>query len=203
MMKSEDYEHIKQLVSEIYEDYGLDILPIDIFGLITKMGFKLVFASDLLKNKQRKGKIIDTYNFCVLPNGFSFFNKEYGTQIIFVNDIKCKVEGQRFTAAHELGHILMGHQGFYHKTEEDKANYFAHYLLSPTSLAIIPEVYEAFSNNLECVKSVFYVSYSQAEIFQRYTSNRVKFSTVTPYSYETVINSHIHDSVINRISEWI
>lgn len=202
-MKFEDYEDIKFLTSDVYEDYGIDCVPVDIFALIEKIGFKLVFASKLLEKKRARGKIIDSYNFCTLPDGFSFFAKEYGTYIIFINDIKCKVEGQRFTAAHELGHILMGHQGFYHTTEEDKANYFAHYLLSPTSLTIIPEVHDAFANNLECVQSVFYVSYSQAEIFQRYTSNRVRISAENPYSYETVINSHIQDSVINKISEWI
>lgn len=201
-MKSDDYEDIKQLVSEVYEDYGIDCVPVDIFSLIEKMGFKLVFSSVLLKKKKARDKVIDIYNFCKLPDGFSFYCKEYNTYFIFVNDLTCTIERQRFSVAHELGHILMGHKGFYFKTEEDKADYFAHYLLSLTSLVIIPEVYDKFVNNLECVQSVFYVSLSQADIFLRYSFNRLKVEDGTIYSYETVINSHIQDSVINKILEW-
>jgi len=197
-----DYESIKQLTSDIYEDYDLNNLPIDIFNLVTRMGFKLAFASNLMKNKIKNGKIIDKYLFCTLPDGFSFKYDEKETYVIFVNDIKCKKEAQRFTCAHELGHILLGHKGFYHKTEEDQANYFAHYLLSPTSLAIIPEFYDKFINNLECIQYVFGISYSQSEIANRYYFNRKRISEDITYSYETVINSHLYNSVIKRIDKW-
>jgi len=200
-MNSLDYENIKQLISDIYEDYDLNNLPLDIFNLVRRMGFKLLFASNLMKNKIKKGKIIDKYNFYTLPDGFSFKYGEKETYIIFVNDIKNKKEAQRFTCAHELGHILLGHKGFYHKIEEDQTNYFAHYLLSPTSLAIIPEIYDKFINNLECIQYVFGISYSHAEITNRYYFNRKRISEDITYSYETVINSHLYKSIKERIDK--
>lgn len=54
-MLSQDYEDIKELVSNIYEDYEINNVPVDIFGLINQMSFKLVYASNLLKNKLNKG----------------------------------------------------------------------------------------------------------------------------------------------------
>jgi len=201
-MNSLDYENIKQLISDIYEDYDLNNLPLDIFALVTRMGFELAFASNLIKNKIKKGKIIDNYLFYTLPDGFSFKYNKKETYIIFVNDIKCKKEAQRFTCAHELGHILLTHKGFYHKSEEDQANYFAHYLLSPTSLAIIPEIYDKFINDLECIQYVFGISYSHAEITNRYYFNRKRISEDIIYPYETIINSHLYNSVVKRINEW-
>ena len=57
-MKGADYERIKEKIGEVFEENSdfLNTIPIDVFGLARKMGFKLIKASDLLKKRFEKAK---------------------------------------------------------------------------------------------------------------------------------------------------
>lgn len=120
-MNYKNYQQSRDKAWRIIIDQNISALPVKIVPLCRDLGVQVK-----LYEPQN-----DSDGFC----------KIYGdTPIIFVNK-NCSIERQRFTAAHELGHILLGHVGRYHLVNrepspkdneiEQAANVFASRLLAP------------------------------------------------------------------------
>ena len=116
-----DYKISRNLAWEIILREGITELPVRIVPLCRQMGIRVVLHDDPMHGDGYSG-IFES-----VPH-------------IFVNRA-CYRPRQRFTAAHELGHILLGHVGTYRLVNrepsatdnpiEQAANVFASRLLAP------------------------------------------------------------------------
>jgi Zn-dependent peptidase ImmA (M78 family) len=79
----------------------------------------------------------------------------------------------RFSLAHELGHIYLGHDSDGY-TEEIEANNFASHLLAPD--AVLERVLRRFdSAEIEATRNTFGLSWEAAEIKVNNVANKVRF----------------------------
>ncbi len=120
-MNYKKYQNARNLSWEILIREGISELPVSV-GKICK----------------RLGIVLKYYDGHAGGDGYSTYIK--GRPTIFVNR-NCSEARKRFTAAHELGHILLGHVGVYDLVNrepaptdnpiEHEANVFASRLLAP------------------------------------------------------------------------
>lgn len=120
-MNYRDYKISRDLAWQVLLNEGVTELPVKIGPLCRQMEIQLRAYSSTDGN-DGKSTIID------------------GEAVIFVSN-NCTHARQRFTAAHELGHILLGHVGEYQLVNrepsskdnpiEQAANVFASRLLAP------------------------------------------------------------------------
>jgi len=197
---NKNYEEIKIMIADIYEDYNIHALPIDIFELIKQMGFRIVFVSE--KKDKLYPKTDSKYVYYPIHNGLAIIGNQSSERVIFVDDIDTSICFQRFSAAHELGHHELSNFDFPYNESEVQSNFFAHYLLSPTSIAIIPEIYDKLSNNLKLMQYVFNISKDHARITNRYFAKRKQLGNHMVFDYEEIINSYLIDSIKQRIKKY-
>lgn len=120
-MNYNDYKISRDLSWQILLNEGVTELPVMVGALCRQMGIALRYFTPIDDN-----------------DGYSTIIN--GQAMIFVSD-QCIPTRQRFTAAHELGHILLGHVGKYQLVNrepdsqdnpiEQAANVFASRLLAP------------------------------------------------------------------------
>lgn len=120
-MNYKDYTNAKNLAWSILIQEKICELPINIVGLCRNLGIPVKYYAPKDDN-----------------DGKSLFVN--GTPVILVSK-DCSVQRKRFTIAHELGHILLGHVGKYKLVNrepspcdnpiESEANVFASRLLAP------------------------------------------------------------------------
>lgn len=128
-MRLEDsrYEEIKQIITEILSDYSISSLPIDVFSLAERMGIKIYKYSEFSIEKQI---IIISAS----QDGMSCYLTESKRYVILYND-EMDANRVRFTIAHEIGHVVLGHK--YSTDEaESEADFFARNLLVPMGILI-------------------------------------------------------------------
>ena len=147
MVYSADYERIKIKIGELFEENAdfLTSVPINVFGLARKMGFRLIKASDRLNVGMNKVNEFLEINKTKEIFGYTFFDIKNCEYVIYYDDINAGNNKQRFSVAHEIGHIVLGHvdEGIENSSEaEDEANYFAGYLLCPDCLSMNEEFYQ-------------------------------------------------------------
>ena len=127
-MQYEDYKKSRDLAWQILINHNISNLPVKVGDICKAMHIRIISYS--------KGrtyiKDFDTYAHSESNDGFTYQNN------IFYNE-QCTVQRQRFTVAHELGHILLHNEsGIYNREPsandnpiEQEANVFASRLLAP------------------------------------------------------------------------
>ncbi|MDY4818813.1 MAG: ImmA/IrrE family metallo-endopeptidase [Bacilli bacterium] len=196
-LASQRYEQIKETIAEFLEDYDVKKIPVDVFELARKMNIKLVFASEILERHPKK---VDEYLLFSFPNSYLYYDPETQKFIIYIDDVGTRWKRQRFSLAHELVHIILGHTE-QNEENEAEANFGATYLLAPTSLALMhlnnDKLFDAF-----IVGKIFDVSEPEAQIIVRYNSNRVCYCDLKAKHYEKTINNLFKDSLNHMISKF-
>lgn len=191
------YEEIKRTVGEFLEDYDISKIPVDVFGLARKMQIKIVFASKLLKKHPKK---IDEYVLFKYPNSFLYYNPDNQQFAIYIDDVGNKKRRQRFSLAHELMHIILGHTE-QNEQNETEANFGATYLLAPTSLVLVMPKEDALLLP-EVVSDIFDVSLPAAIVAVRYNLNRLSLSNLDESKYEKMINNLLRESFILQVRKY-
>ena len=196
-LSDQKYEEIKKIIAGFLEDYDVKKIPVDVFGLAEKMRIKIVFASEILDRHPKKTNEYVIYSY---PHSYLYYDPEAQRFIIYIDDVGTKKKRQRFSLAHELMHIILGHAE-QNAINEAEANFGATYLLAPTSLALIV-LEEQILFTPKIVEDIFDVSGPEAEIIVRYNSNRVSLSDLNERDYEKTINGLLKESLNNRISRY-
>ena len=121
------YKQSRDFAWQILLEHDIRELPVKVSSICKSLGITII--------SYEKGKDIiaaaELSRQCNDNDGFSFRN------VIFYNQ-NCTVDRQRFTVAHELGHIVMHTEGLYNREPspndnpiEHEANVFASRLLAP------------------------------------------------------------------------
>ncbi|MBO5060276.1 MAG: ImmA/IrrE family metallo-endopeptidase [Clostridia bacterium] len=122
------YKQSRNAAWQILIDYNIRSLPVKVSSICRDMGIKIIDydrGNEMIKYCKLEER-------CQNNDGFTFENA------IFYNN-KCVIGRQRFTVAHELGHILLHNgNGEYNREpiavdnpKEQEANVFASRLLAP------------------------------------------------------------------------
>lgn len=119
------YNKIEALAASLFTKHCIKSLPIDPFAIAKSEGMVVRPYSSLPK----EATIMLTSND---QDGFSYYDPNNEKVIICYNNSQSYYR-QRFTVAHEIGHILLKHK---HDSvlAEHMANHFAGYLLAPSPL---------------------------------------------------------------------
>lgn len=113
--------------SEIYELADVHRLPVDPIAIAEALGVKVVSYKSAVEYFDMELREL----YAQFPLGFSFIAD--GGACIALNENSCGERRRRFTAAHELGHCVLGHlDGDEYSVEEERAaERFAAELLAP------------------------------------------------------------------------
>lgn len=168
--ESPRYDYAKTKAIDILIEYGTNSLPISVKRISNNLPIKILF---------------DTYSHLIEYQGFTYdevcdaFKSEDGavilngdTYCILYNDRDRSSQRIRFTLAHELGHIVLGHLEFdaclcrlsdyEYDVLEKEANQFASQLLSPEPL-IYDILKKSHSIRSSQIHSIFDISYQSAD----------------------------------------
>ncbi len=195
-LASQRYEEIKRTIAEFLEDYDVKEIPIDIFDLAKKMRIQVVYATDLVRMHPNK---LDEYFIYSLPHSYFYYSPETQKFLVYIDDISCYDNRQKFSLAHEIIHIILGHTE-QNSMNEAEANFGATYLLAPTSLALLWADKGVLLNPV-IVKEIFDVSEPLANIVVRYNQNRITYCDIVEKDYEKTINSLLKDSYKRRLCD--
>lgn len=196
-MTNQRYEEIKRTIGDFLDDYGVSTLPVDVFDLVEKMKIKVVLASKLLRKYPKK---IDECILFKYPNSFLYYDPDNQRFVIYIDDVGCRKKRQRFSLAHELMHIILGHTEQNEKNETE-ANFGATYLLMPTSLVLIAPK-ECVLLLPEVVSEIFDVSLPAAMVAVRYNSNRLSLLDLDEREYEKTINNLLGESLMSQVRRY-
>jgi len=167
---SDRYEEIKKTISELLIDYGLNTFPIDVFYLAKRMKIIVEKYSDFPDNEQ-----IVLLNGSV--DGMSYYESDLKEFHIVYNDYKIHTR-IRFTIAHEIGHIVLGHKES-NKKNESEADFFARSLLVPIPIILFKEIKDE-----EIIIEEFDVSYQVACIVLNNRKSRLESGCKGLKNYE-------------------
>lgn len=139
------YEHIRNIIVRIYQEFNINSYPVDVFKLFRKISnCRVVPYSKFMKKYNLT--FMDVYMYLNTDEGCTIYEAKSQRYIVYYNDFKQlkSIERQRWTLAHELGHILLRHHVLSDRTKisrntltedeyewmEKEANYFASLLLA-------------------------------------------------------------------------
>lgn len=124
---------------EVFKKCNVKTFPIDCIKIITNLGIPLYKYSDLPEAKIRKCHQISDDAFTL-------------QRVIFYNDKFPHKERQRFSLMHEVGHIVLNHEGESSDNEEE-ADLFASNILAPRSV-----IWHLHFNSVKDICETFNVS---------------------------------------------
>lgn len=161
MNRFPNYNRATNAAYEILKKYAGPYPQIDIMGIIF---CKFPNIKTHTYSEMSKKFNIPFYSFAPSEHGFSYYNHVAQKGNIFYNDTKdeCII---RFTLAHELGHIVLGHVSS-NDVDDKEANCFARNLLAPVP---IRDEYRLQSINEIC--NCFDISEPAAGVVLRMNSN--------------------------------
>lgn len=175
-----NYKNSRDLAWRILIDQHITELPVSVSGICRNLGI----AIKLYEPKD------DNSGYSTIINGKA---------VIFVSN-KDITERQRFTAAHELGHILLGHVGKYKLVNrepsskdnpiEQAANVFASRLLAPACV-----LWGCGASNAEQIAQLCNISRQSAE----YRMERMKIL----YERNTFLKSPLERQVYDNFKKYI
>lgn len=137
------YNLIHQIVNDIYINADITQFPVDILSIIDSFrNIKIISYSTYAKDLNlTKEEFLECFT---SDDGFSVFSKAKNKYIIFFNDfIDNSKQRMRWTATHELGHILCKHHLLssdnltndeIYAFKEREANHFASMLLAHSTI---------------------------------------------------------------------
>nr|DAK67164.1 MAG TPA: IrrE protein [Caudoviricetes sp.] len=170
---------VYNITSNFISENKLFQYPIDLFSLCKIYGWKIKYYN---KKDNKEFLQISTDGFVVQNN-----NK----YIIFLNK-DMLLSRQRFTIAHEIGHIILGHHNLdgynlianngLDTDVEQEANMFARLILCP------PQITRYLPKNANCISNLFKVSKQMAELTLQYSYCDLKgMEFIEDISYEKSI----------------
>lgn len=162
------YQFAREKAIDILIDYGTNSIPISVKKIANNLPMKIKFNT--YSNLLNKGfSLSDIYN---------AYNSEEGAVLqsddsycIVYNDVNRNSQRIRFTIAHEIGHIVLGHLEFNdclcrlgeneYEVLEKEANQFASQLLSPEPIIhdILQKSHKISSIQIQ---SIFDISFQSA-----------------------------------------
>lgn len=179
-MNYRDYTNSRDLAWQVLLNEGVTELPVKVGSLCRQMGIAVRYYSPTNDN-DGYSTIID------------------GQAVMFISD-RCIPTRQRFTAAHELGHILLGHVGEYQLVNrepsrgdnpiEQEANVFASRLLAPACV-----LWALDARTPEQIASLCHISYTAA----RFRAERMKLL----YERNKFLTSPLEQQVYLQFKEFI
>lgn len=160
-LESNQYEEIKQIVCDTFEEYGIKSIPISAFEMAIKMGLTVIPYSALDEAEREAALKISNDGFSMEQNDNSW--------VIYYND-SCNNYGRiNQTIMHEIGHYALGHvnEG---EEEEAEAKFFAKYALAPP-----PLIHNICQNiNVEVISKKFDISHQAAYYALQYYKTWLK-----------------------------
>lgn len=151
-LTDEEYEFIKGEVIHIFVMYKVKCVPVSGFEIASRLGITLISYSSLSKGKLKAS---------LKASEDGFFLEIEGHEYIFYNDIDRSYERQNWTILHEIGHIVLDHNGGYSDREEAEADFFAKYAIAPPVLIhrikaySAQDIYDAFDISMEAAEYAF------------------------------------------------
>ena len=134
------HEEIEWKILEVFQKCNVRSFPINLFDIIEQHGYECIEYTEQSEVKQEACQQIS-------DDAFRLNNKVYyNDQAMF-----CR---RRFSLAHEIGHIVLGHRTPYTNVKEREANYFASRLLAPRIA-----IYYAECKNANDVSKIFQMTY--------------------------------------------
>ncbi len=176
------YNDMVCLAQAVLLDYGFYKFPIDVFGLASKIGMRLIPYSALSFDRyERLSAMKGTEKGITITRIHHDGTIKYDT---YYNDVDMNVAACRFTIAHEIKHIVSGdclkNEDDLTELDEQLADYFAKCLLAPQSI-IIAEQLQAPEEYIE----EFGLSYQAASIwFDAVEKRKYRFGDEYLFDYE-------------------
>lgn len=170
------YDEIRATVVDFIEDWGITVYPFAIWDLLRKMQIRPIPYSSL--PLKAKAMLLEYY-----PDAITIYPKDFNPARIrmYYNDATSR-ERIRFTLAHELGHLALGHPGTNKKEYEHEADLFASYLLAPSPLIMRDSSMEPTTISYD-----FVVSHRCAAVAADRTRKRYAYGPTADKEYESRI----------------
>lgn len=99
-----NYQQARDAAWQLLVDCNVSVLPVSVSAICRQLGYPLYSYRKAAKAIAKAGLSEQ----CQTSDGFTFVTG--GKPYIFYSDV-CNRGRQRFTVAHELGHIVLGHVG--------------------------------------------------------------------------------------------
>lgn len=172
-------DKVYNITSNFISENKLFKYPLNLFKICKMYDWKIKFYN---KNNNKELFEISTDGFVVENN-----NK----YIIFLNQDMIESR-QRFTIAHEIGHIILGHHNLdgynliansgLDTDVEQEANMFARLILCP------PQITRYLPKNFDCISNLFKVSKQMAQLTLKHSFVDLKgMECIEDISYENSI----------------
>ena len=165
-----NFEFAQKKAIELLKSSSFEIFPIDLLTLIKELDLKIICTTFSEFEKRYGDRFENVLDLLQSDDGVTWYNAKNNQYIIIYNDKVDYYPHLRFTIAHELGHIVLGHfqkaeYSFLMFSSEEKygilekeAGYFARNLLFPIPLlqAVVFKTKGPLS--IEMVSNLFNVS---------------------------------------------
>lgn len=176
MPNKPDYKRATNTAYEILNAYNDEFPVTDVHGIIESFDYISIHTYSEISSKLNMNVYDYLYKCAPSNHGYTISDKK-GHFIIAYNDLKDEPT-MRFTLAHELGHIILDHDGK-HEYQEKEADCFARNILCPVQ--IIKEFgISTTSDYVNC----FEISHPMADVAIKYFSS--DFYYISKHNYETL-----------------